>query len=95
MYVHLFLTGQWLFESPLHYLQLWLDVRIIVTLCTYHSLLYHAVYDTLQSAKQSLSRCLMIRKAEVSQVTLTLVLHVHTHNYTIIHIIIVVICNHL
>ena len=46
-------TGQWLYDSPLHYLQLWLEVQYIhVHVCIYSVYIVHIVY-----IPQHLSTC--------------------------------------
>jgi hypothetical protein len=68
-----FSTGQWLFDCPLHYLQLWLDVSIhVFTLCARQGQQLRGVtliLLALQSAKLSLTQYLLSKKAEATQVS--------------------------
>lgn len=56
----MFLTGQWLYDSPLHYIQLWMDVSIVVFTHLYDSIFAclavgQTIFNTVSIVKEDRS----------------------------------------
>ena len=57
----MFLTGQWLYDSPLHYIQLWMDVSIIVVFTRLYDSIFaclavgQTIFNTVSIVKEDWS----------------------------------------